>query len=94
MVDTVTSGHTIVTADFNRDGRDEIVTSDRGDTRSLYLYAATSPDGAEWSRQVIDDGDMSASGCAVADLDVDSRPDLVCIGGGTSNLKWYENVSP
>ena len=94
VVDTVASGHTIVTTDFNRDGRDEIVTSDRGDTRSLYLYAATSPDGAEWSRQVIDDGDMSASGCAVADLDVDSRPDLVCIGGGTSNLKWYENVSP
>ena len=50
--------------------------------------------GGNASIQVIDDGDMSASGCAVADLDVDSRPDLVCIGGGTSNLKWYENVSP
>ncbi len=27
------------------------------------------------------------------DLDGDRRVDLVCIGGRTANLKWYENVS-
>ena len=82
-----------MTADFDGDGRDEIVTGDRGDPRKLYLYAATDPDGSAWSRQILDDGDMSPSACVTDDLDGDGRTDLVCIGGGTSNLKWYENVS-
>ena len=94
VIDTIDSGHTIVTADFDRDGRDEIVTGGRGETRSLYLYTATDPDGVTWSRQVMDDGDMSPSGCAVEDLNGDARLDLVCIGGGTANLKWYENITP
>ena len=94
VIDTIDSGHTIVTADFDGDGRHEIVTGDRRDSQSLYLYAATGPEGADWSRQVLDDGDMSPSGCAVEDLNADSRIDLVCIGGGTANLKWYENVGP
>ena len=93
VIDTVDSGHTIVTADFDGDGRDEIVTGSRGETPSLRLYAATDDDGRDWSSQVLDDGGMSPSGCAAADLDADGDVDLVCIGGGTENLKWYENVS-
>ena len=88
VIDDIGSGHTIVTADFDGDGRDEIVTGDRGESEMLYLYAASDADGAAWSRQALDDG-MSPSGCAIA-----ARPDLVCIGGRTGNLKWYENVSP
>ena len=83
-----------MTADFDGDGRDEVVTGDRGDTRSVYLYTATDPSGATWTRHVLDDGDMSASGCVAVDLDADGRIDLVCAGGGTANLKWYENLSP
>ena len=94
VIDTIDGGHTIVTADFNGDGRDEIVTGDRGGARSLYLYAATDPEGTRWARQVLDDGDMATSGCTVEDLNADTRLDLVCIGGGTANLKWYENASP
>ena len=93
VIDEIGSGHTIVTADFDGDGRDEIVTGDRGDTRRLYLYAAEDMDGAAWSRQVLDE-DMSPSGCTVADLNADGRIDLVCIGGRTANLKWYENAAP
>ena len=94
VIDSIGSGHTIVTADFDADGRDEIVTGDRGDTRRLYLYSLGGSGGVMWSRQVLDDGDMSPSGCAVADMNADDRIDLVCIGGGTANLKWYENVTP
>ena len=65
-----------------------------GDTQSVYLYSATDPDGDTWSRELIDDGDMAASGCAVDDLNADARLDIVCIGSGTANLKWYENVTP
>ena len=93
VIDEIGSGHTIVTADFNGDGRDEIVTGDRGDTRRLYLYAATDAGGAAWSRRILDE-DMSPSGCAVADLNGDARIDLICIGGRTANLKWYENAAP
>lgn len=92
VIDRIGSSHTIVTADFDGDGRDEIVTGDRGDPRRLYLYSADA-DGASWSRRVLDDGGMSPSACVARDLDGDERIDLVCIGGGTANLKWYENVS-
>jgi hypothetical protein len=93
VIDDIGSGHTIVTADFDGDGRHEIVTGDRGESEMLYLYAASDADGAAWSRQVLDDA-MSPSGCDIADINGDDRPDVICIGGRTSNLKWYENVSP
>ena len=93
VIDTIGSGHTIVTGDFNRDGSDEIVTGDRGDSEMLYLYASTDAAGANWARQTLDTN-MSPSACVVADLDADTDPDLVCIGSRTTNLKWYENVSP
>ena len=93
VIDTIGSGHTIVTGDFDGDGRDEIVTGDRGDSEMLYLYASTDASGAAWARQTLDT-DMSPSACVVADLDADADTDLVCIGGRTANLKWYENVSP
>jgi hypothetical protein len=35
---------------------------------------------------------MGAAACAVADLNADGRPDIVCIGSATTNLKWYENA--
>lgn len=93
VIDRIGSSHTIVTADFDGDGRHEIVTGDRGEPRNLYLYAAADADGDTWSRKVLDEGGMSPSACVAEDLDGDGRTDLVCIGGGTANLKWYENVS-
>lgn len=94
VIGTIESGHTIVTADFDGDGRDEVVTGGRGEPPTLNLYSAADAEGETWSRQVLDDGGMSASSCVAADLNTDGRPDLVCIGGGTANLKWYENVAP
>lgn len=90
---SIEDGHTLVVADLDGDGRDEIVAGERRGRNSVYLYrsdaAATS-----WSRQVLDDGDMGASGCAIADLNADERPDVICIGSRTANLKWYENAGP
>ena len=48
--------------------------------------------GDHWTRQILDDGGMGAAACAVADLSADGRPDIVCIGSATTNLKWYENL--
>ena len=87
----ITDGHSIVTLDIDNDGRDEVIAGQRGGARSLMLYSASS-DGASWSERVLDQGGMAGSGCAAADLNADTRVDIVCIGTATANLKWYENV--
>src|SRR3954469_5012277 len=89
--DTITDGHTIVALDADGDGRDEIVAGQRGGEASLIMYAA-SPNGDSWTRRVLDEGGMAGAGCAAADLNGDKRPDIVCIGTATANVKWYENL--
>ena len=85
-------GHTLVTADFDNDGTEEIVAGYRAEGANLYLYSAEDPDGATWRRNTIDVGSMGAAGCTVADLNGDGRVDLVCIGTKSENIKWYENL--
>ena len=89
---SIEDGHTLVVADLDGDDRDEIIAGERRGRQSVYLYRADA-DSGRWARQVLDDGTMAAAGCAAADLNTDGRSDIVCIGTGTENLKWYENVS-
>jgi hypothetical protein len=88
---SIADGHTIVAGDFDGDGLDEIVVGERQGKRSAHLYRASSPKDDTWTKEVLDDGGMAAAGCAVADLNADTSPDIVCIGTATANLKWYEN---
>jgi len=88
--DMIRDGHTIVAGDFDGDGQDEFIVGERAGRRSVYLYRATGATSDAWTKEALDDGDMAAAGCAVADLSGDGRPDVVCIGTATSNLKWYE----
>jgi len=92
--DSLVEGHTIVAADLNGDGRDEIIAGYRGKGRSVNLYYASDAKGLHWSKQLLDDGGIAAAACAVADLNGDGRPDIACIGSATTNLKWYENQGP
>ena len=87
--DTLNDGHTIITADLNGDGSDEIVAGFRREPRSVYLYYS---EGDGWNRQILDDGGIGAAACAAADLNADGRIDIACIGSATRNLKWYENL--
>jgi len=89
VIDTsLNDGHTILAADLNGDGIDEIVAGFRGQPRSVYIYSydATTK---HWQRSDLGKGAMGAAACAVADLNGDSRPDIACIDG--ARLKWYEN---
>jgi hypothetical protein len=88
---TVVDGHTLVTADVDGDGTDEIIVGQRGGTKSVWLYSAN-PDGTRWTRTTLDEGGMAAAGCAAVDLNADGRVDIACIGTATANLKWYENI--
>jgi hypothetical protein len=86
VIDTeLQDAHTIATVDLNGDGVDEIIAGARG-THNVCLYAF---DGRTWEKSVLDDK-MPAAGCAIADLNGDGAPDIVCIGDGV--LKWYENM--
>jgi hypothetical protein len=87
--DSLVDGHTIVTADLNGDGRDEVIAGYRGQGRSVHVYYA---DGDRWTREKLDDGGMAAAACATSDLNGDKRIDVICIGSATANLKWYENA--
>jgi hypothetical protein len=89
--ETIGDGHTLVAGDFDGDGQDELVVGERQGNRSVYLYRAVNVRDDIWSKEPLDDGGMAAAGCAVADLNADKRPDVVCIGTATANLKWYEN---
>ena len=89
---TLVDGHTLVTADLDGDGVDEIIVGQRGGTHSVWVYTAN-PDGTMWTRTTLDDGGMAAAGCAAVDLNADGRVDIACIGTATANLKWYENTA-
>jgi FG-GAP-like repeat len=73
-------GHTILTADLDGDGNDEVIAGYRGKGRSVNIYRSNS---GGWSKEVLDDGGMAASSCAAVDLNGDRKPDLVCIGPKT-----------
>ncbi len=85
----LTDGHALAVGDLDGDHRDEIIAGERQGSR-VTMYRS-SPDLASWSRHVLDEGGMAAAGCAVVDLNLHGRLDVVCIGTATANLKWYEN---
>ena len=76
-----------VAADFDGDGRDELASWCQGSRQLLLLKPPADPHGAEpWRHTVLytyPEGTAQA-GLAVADIDLDGRPDL--IGGG----RWFK----
>jgi aldos-2-ulose dehydratase/isomerase family protein/FG-GAP repeat protein len=94
IFDQLTEGHEVCVGDFNADGRDDIVAGDRakGAISSSHVFFSQDDAGTKWHHEVLDHMGMSASGCAVTDMNGDGRPDIVMIGGATANLKWYENT--
>lgn len=85
-------GHEVVVGDFNGDGLDDIAAADRGKDASVHVFYAQDDRASRWVHQVIDRGGMAGSGCVAADINSDGRPDIVCIGSSTANIKWYENL--
>jgi hypothetical protein len=91
IIDTnVSLGHSLVTADLDGDGSEELIVADRGEARGVYLYSTTNPYGTSWHKEILDD-DIMASGCTAGDINGDSRVDIACIDR-MEELKWYENT--
>jgi FG-GAP-like repeat len=92
--DSLDDGHALATNDLNGDGNDEIVAGFRGKGHQVYLYSAEDANGIRWKRTSLDPGGMAAANCTIRDLNGDGRPDVICIGSSTHNIKWYENLGP
>lgn len=90
----LTEGHEVCVGDFNGDGRDDIVAGDRarGQIASSHVFYSQDDIASQWKHEILDEKGMSASGCAVVDMNSDNRPDIIMIGGATTNIKWYENL--
>lgn len=82
--DTLNDGHTLVSGDLDGDGMDEIVAGYRRAGVNVYWH-----NGSTWSKVILEQKTVGASGCALAQLNADARLDLACLGSST--LKWYEN---
>jgi hypothetical protein len=90
--DKMENGHALAVGDLNGDGRDEIVSGFRGKGYQLSIYQAEDPRGERWRKRVLDDGAIAGADCVIDDFTGDAKPDIVCIGASTGNLKLYENV--
>ena len=89
--DSLLDAHTILTADLDNNGRDEIVAGMRGKPYQVLIYSKSDKIG-RWTRQILDTGAMAAAACTAVDLNGDHRIDLACIGSATTNLKVYFNL--
>jgi hypothetical protein len=87
--DSLLDAHTILTADLDGNGRDQIVVGMRGKPYQVLIY---SNEKGHWQRQILDTGTMAAAACTAVDLNADHRLDLACIGSATTNLKVYINL--
>ncbi|MCE5266350.1 MAG: VCBS repeat-containing protein, partial [Planctomycetaceae bacterium] len=85
------NGHALAAGDLDGDGRDEIVAGFRGKGRRLAIYQSADGKGSTWKKTVLDDGGIAGADCLIDDFTGDGRPDIVCIGASTGNVKLYEN---
>jgi len=82
---TLVDGHTVLAADFDGDGDDEIVSGARGGGGVVNLHKRTQ-DG--WVKTPLDRS-LTAASCEAVDLDGDAKLELVCIGSATAELRLY-----
>jgi hypothetical protein len=85
--DTLADGHALWVADVDGDGDDEVFAGYRGKDHRVSMYDFD-PHAQTWKKSVID-REIAAQDLRGGDLDGDSIPDVVAVGGSTHNVVWY-----
>jgi hypothetical protein len=85
--DSLVDGHALWVADIDGDGDDEVLAGHRGEGHRVSLYDFDR-DKKAWARTVVD-RDIAAQDLRGGDIDGDSKPDVVGVGGATHNVVWY-----
>ncbi len=92
---TLKRGHALGVADFNGDGRDEVVLGHSdlgtGDVKGpgVFLYTSTDADGKTWQKSIVDNGGIATEDLVVEDFNGDGLPDIAAGGRATHNVKLY-----
>ncbi|MGE3315427.1 MAG: FG-GAP repeat domain-containing protein, partial [Planctomycetaceae bacterium] len=84
-------GHAIWTADFDKDGTDEIVFghSDTPNVPGVNVYHAEDATGSTWKKSTVDAGGVATEDLIVEDVTGDGYPDIIAGGRQTHNVKLY-----
>jgi hypothetical protein len=94
VFDKMDQGHALACANLLPGGGTkwpQIVAGWRGKGGGVRLFDAADDAGTTWRETVIDDGGMACEDLCVADLNGDSKPDLIASGRATHNVKIYWN---
>ena len=93
--ESLAQGHAIWCADFNGDGRDEVVAAHRqakadGSPPGIYLYQSTGASGQQWKRSLLD-SPMACEDLWCADFNGDGKTDILAGGRSTHDVNLYLN---
>jgi hypothetical protein len=89
----ITGGHALGWADFDGDGNDDLAVGWRDAKPGVAIYSVNR-DGTLRSKVMVDEGGMATEDLTVADLNGDTKPDIVASGRATRNVKIYFNETP
>jgi hypothetical protein len=89
----ITGGHALGWADFDGDGNDDLAVGWRDAKPGVAIYSVNR-DGTLRSKVMVDEGGMATEDLTVADLNGDTKPDIIASGRATRNVKIYFNETP
>jgi hypothetical protein len=95
LSDALNQGHALAIADLAGSGQSQIVVGwrepDKEGKVGVKVFTPHDKKGTKWDPMWVDENGMACEDLKVADLNGDSRPEIIAAGRATHNLKIYWN---